>query len=179
MTHHNTKKSGDVLSSLKRIVSDGDVYDTPAVQVEPEPKPTKLVLTQSLRVHTVPKPAQQAPLVLSNSLETKITHLEEIISRIDGPWEPDGIDARDDYSGQETASLQWDRVADAPRDEFDIEMIPTPQQAPTIDPDALQQMVAKIVRDELKGTLGEKITTNIRKMVRREILSAIKDLDIK
>lgn len=38
-----------------------------------------------------------------------------------------------------------------------------------IDEDALRQMVVDIVRQELQGPLGERITRNVRKMVRREI----------
>ena len=39
--------------------------------------------------------------------------------------------------------------------------------------DALREIVAKIVREELKGHLGEKITAKIRQMVQREIKAAL------
>lgn len=42
-----------------------------------------------------------------------------------------------------------------------------------IDEDALREMVAEIVRRELQGALGERITRNVRKLVRREIMRAI------
>ncbi|NBQ27375.1 MAG: hypothetical protein EBU18_05285 [Rhodobacteraceae bacterium] len=48
-----------------------------------------------------------------------------------------------------------------------------------VEMEAFRELVGKIVRDELKGSLGEKITTNIRKMVRREIAIALKDMNIK
>ncbi|SHE35079.1 hypothetical protein SAMN05444339_101121 [Loktanella atrilutea] len=38
-----------------------------------------------------------------------------------------------------------------------------------IDEDTLREMVRQIVRDELQGKLGERITHNVRKLVRREI----------
>ncbi|NCW68857.1 MAG: hypothetical protein EBV86_09845 [Marivivens sp.] len=38
-----------------------------------------------------------------------------------------------------------------------------------IDEDKLRQMVTEIVRSELQGALGERITRNVRKLVRREI----------
>ncbi len=38
-----------------------------------------------------------------------------------------------------------------------------------IDEDILRDMVAEIVRQELQGSLGERITRNVRKLVRREI----------
>jgi hypothetical protein len=48
-----------------------------------------------------------------------------------------------------------------------------------VEMEAFRELVGKIVRDELKGSLVEKITTNIRKMVRREIAIALKDMNIK
>lgn len=38
-----------------------------------------------------------------------------------------------------------------------------------MDPDVLRDMVAEIIRQELQGTLGERITRSVRKLVRREI----------
>jgi len=43
----------------------------------------------------------------------------------------------------------------------------------SIDEEALRQLVVEIVRDELQGKLGERITRNVRKMVRREIHRAL------
>ena len=42
-----------------------------------------------------------------------------------------------------------------------------------LDIDMLRDMVAEIVRDELRGTLGERITRNLRALVRREIERAL------
>jgi hypothetical protein len=42
-----------------------------------------------------------------------------------------------------------------------------------IDEDALRDLVAEIVRQELTGDLGERITRNVRKLVRREIHRAL------
>lgn len=42
-----------------------------------------------------------------------------------------------------------------------------------IDEDALRDLVAEIVREELTGELGERITRNVRKLVRREIHRAL------
>jgi cell pole-organizing protein PopZ len=38
-----------------------------------------------------------------------------------------------------------------------------------IDEDRLRDLVAELVRQELQGVLGERITRNVRKLVRREI----------
>lgn len=42
-----------------------------------------------------------------------------------------------------------------------------------LDEDALRDMVSEIVRQELQGALGERITRNVRKLVRREIHRAL------
>ncbi|WP_316300698.1 hypothetical protein [Aliisedimentitalea sp. MJ-SS2] len=42
-----------------------------------------------------------------------------------------------------------------------------------IDEETLREMVAEIVRRELQGSLGERITRNVRKLVRREIHRAL------
>ncbi len=42
-----------------------------------------------------------------------------------------------------------------------------------VDEAALREMVAQIVRQELQGELGERITRNVRKLVRREIYRVI------
>ncbi|WP_439140705.1 hypothetical protein [Planktotalea sp.] len=45
--------------------------------------------------------------------------------------------------------------------------------ASELDEDMLRDMVAEIVRQELQGPLGERITRNVRKLVRREIYRAL------
>jgi hypothetical protein len=185
MTNHSAKKTGDVLSSLRRIVS-ADPGE-PLAPTKSHDLADKLILSPAQRV-TPTRPNSTSPiptLVLSNSLEAKVSQLEDIISRLDDTWEPDGTEAQNDYSGQDSKALDWARVADAPRDEFDVVMQDNieQQQKPlaTFDEEELAHLraiVAQIVRDELKGQLGEKITTNLRKMVRREIALALKDTNI-
>lgn len=49
----------------------------------------------------------------------------------------------------------------------------TDDETTLLDEDALRDMVLDIVRQELQGALGEKITRNVRKLVRREIHRAL------
>lgn len=46
-----------------------------------------------------------------------------------------------------------------------------------IDEDFLRDIVSEIVREELQGALGERITRNVRKLVRREIHRALASRD--
>ena len=54
-----------------------------------------------------------------------------------------------------------------------------PPTAPEIDDDRLRELIAVLLREELQGPLGERITRNIRKLVRREIerALAVRDFD--
>ena len=80
-----------------------------------------------------PKPLAPRPLVLSHSLEAKVIKLEEIIARKDDEWEPDG-ENDSNYAGGAISTLDSERVADAPRDEFDkvvsqvVDPTPEPKQ---------------------------------------------------
>ncbi|WP_323783772.1 hypothetical protein [Leisingera sp.] len=47
-----------------------------------------------------------------------------------------------------------------------------------LDEDSLRELVASIVREELQGPLGERITRNVRKLVRREIQRALAAHDL-
>ncbi|MGR3452939.1 hypothetical protein [Pseudooceanicola sp.] len=51
-------------------------------------------------------------------------------------------------------------------------------QAMMIDEEILRDMVSEIVRQELQGALGERITRNVRKLVRREIQRALTAHDL-
>lgn len=59
-----------------------------------------------------------------------------------------------------------------PTDEDPLQVIDTPAPLPATDlpsDDALQATVAQMLRDELRGDLGEKITQIVRKLVRQEV----------
>lgn len=59
--------------------------------------------------------------------------------------------------------------AESYRDEADL----FGEEDTILDEEALREMVADIVRQELQGALGERITRNVRKLVRREIHRAL------
>ena len=122
----------------------------------------------------------------SESLTSKIAALEAVIGKTDDQWEPDDTGSSD-YSGTEAPSMKWDDVgsdSDANNAEGDnaetVEVDVEPQQAAfsqsadeLLDEDALRDIVSEIVREELQGALGERITRNVRKLVRREIHRAL------
>jgi hypothetical protein len=59
-----------------------------------------------------------------------------------------------------------------PQDDDDILDL-LPEDDTILDEESLRELVADIVRQELQGALGERITRNVRKLVRREIHRAL------
>lgn len=136
----------------------------------------------------------ETPQRAVDALTAKIAELETAIAKTSDQWEPDGI-SKDDYAGTESAGMAWPETADldatgAPvRDEHgtdaadaapaEIQDEKGPGDDQVLDEEALRELVADIVRSELQGPLGERITRNVRKLVRREIHRALaaRDLD--
>ena len=107
------------------------------------------------------------------TLSAKIAALETVIGRTDDQWEPDDT-GDSDYSGTEAPSMTWEdtsAVADAADAAIDSDVFASPEDF--LDEDALRDLVSDIVREELQGALGERITRNVRKLVRREIHRAL------
>ncbi|MEI4471121.1 hypothetical protein [Frigidibacter sp. MR17.24] len=93
-----------------------------------------------------------------------------------GTTAPDAVDRgpdRDPHRGAEwDAERAWDEEmagAAGPRTASEA----APEDDLLLDEQALRTMVAQIVREELQGALGERITTAVRKLVRREIARAL------
>ncbi|MHA7876873.1 hypothetical protein [Roseivivax sp.] len=59
----------------------------------------------------------------------------------------------------------------------DLPEEPAPQALPAMDEAALRELVAEVIRKELQGVLGERITRNVRKLVRREIQRTLASQD--
>jgi hypothetical protein len=129
--------------------------------------------------------------VSSSSLKEKIAALEAVIGGTPDQWEPDG-DSSDAYAGTNVETMVWEDHAEAapeaapePEEEA-LDAVFLAEEAVTeealdalasdeavLDEASLRELVADIVREELQGALGERITRNVRKLVRREIHRAL------
>ena len=123
------------------------------------------------------------------SFGDKIAALEAAIAQTKDQWEPDDAGS-DEYAGTEVETLDWeDHTGDAdqpdlkPADHAEV-AVEVPDEDPEpiedflsdetiLDEDSLRELVSDIVREELQGALGERITRNVRKLVRREIHRAL------
>ncbi len=154
-----------------------------AVKLDAEPVSD----TQRFRERRGRKPSADS------ALEAKIAALEAAIARTDDDWEPDGS-VGDAYAGRTSNRMDWENPARAlARDEpYRLEPaarrdVPQLREAAAagkvaapadlVDEEMLREIVAGIVRQELQGDLGERITRNVRKLVRREILRALESRD--
>lgn len=77
--------------------------------------------------------------------------------------------------GFEEPPVSPEEPLDAPQDAIASSEVPAPVSPPSVSDDhaALRQIVAELIREELQGELGERITRNVRKLVRREIKRAL------
>ena len=83
--------------------------------------------------------------------------------------DPDEMDA--DEAASAAFARDWDDGARATKET--TRATPLDIDEAVLDEEALRDLVAEIVREELMGTLGERITRNVRKLVRREIHRAL------
>ncbi|MFW8594598.1 hypothetical protein [Cribrihabitans neustonicus] len=140
------------------------------------------------------------------SVLQKIAELEAKVAQSPGDWEPDGV-PQDAFSGTAAGTISWqeepepekekeveaadtgahgepadaegrlgDGVAEAALTDAALESLPP--EAAYHDEDSLRDLVSAIVREELQGALGERITRNIRKLVRREIHRVLATQDL-
>jgi hypothetical protein len=181
-----------VLESIRRLLSDGQPVERKS-GAAPVTGSEKLLLTPALRVgETAPEPQVTAA---AWSLEERIAELEAAVGDRPDEWEPDGSEDVDQErpnrfvfqhrSAQAAAvaaeplrpveqaapqplarrAVEDDAEEDEGLDIFADDRLP--------DPDALRDLVAEIVRQELQSDLGQRVTRNIRKLVRREIRRAL------
>jgi hypothetical protein len=120
-------------------------------------------------------------------LESKIAELEAAVGESDDDWETEepadesvtlsqeweDVETLSDLDVQpltlETTSTDEASAQSAAVDEDEPDLAAIFGDDSVIDEDMLRDMVSDIVRQELQGVLGERITRNVRKLVRREI----------
>lgn len=64
-------------------------------------------------------------------------------------------------------------AASAIEDEIDEDLAAYLSEETELDEDMLRDLITQVVRSELEGELGERMTRNIRKLVRREVFSIL------
>ena len=192
------------IADLEAAVSDTDAEWEPDGEAGHENSPSDTAppasLWEDVVVRDAFKPAFKTPV------QTDAPHASEAIGaaaeqvavdaamdalaqEMDTHWEMHGTGAErpmEDVLGTPSSGLP---DADAEADAFEASVLKETMAAAgvsagredavdTIDEEALRGLIVGIVREELQGALGERITRNVRKLVRREIYRALNSDDL-
>ena len=176
---------------MAEVGSEPFVLDSVVETPEPEPEIVEDVAVAEIPVAELLEDQSEAAFFANSSatLSAKIAALETVIGKTDDQWEPDDT-GDSDYSGTEAPAMMWDDAD--PMETVDDDVVPVadtvadsePQDGfsqsvdDILDEEALRDIVSDIVREELQGALGERITRNVRKLVRREIHRALAAQDL-
>ncbi|MGV6838717.1 MAG: hypothetical protein ACWA40_00840 [Planktomarina sp.] len=117
----------------------------------PPAPPIADTMGQQEAAYAAPKKSLIEESVQDAVLEEALTALDESFSTAEAGWH--------DVTPEEVQSFPHTQEVQA--------------EEQTVDTDDLREVVADIVRQELRGELGERITRNVRKLVRREIQRAL------
>ncbi len=137
--------------------------------------------------------------LVEQDLTARVETMEAAVAEQPDEWEPDGS-IEETFSGETVEPLPWHDIETetrpvAEQEEKQLEHAARMDAAMSdstmsdtaggddseawfgsdavMDEEALRDMVGEIVRQELQGALGERITRNVRKLVRREIHRAL------
>ncbi len=142
----------DLEQELAALNGLGDIEDTPETETAPEPT-------------TEAEPAQEPPVFArinraaeNPEVEAEASAEERVVefgAQIDQASGDDALEDQVEDLGYSGATFGFG----------DDESV--------LDEEVLREIISQVVRDELKGVLGQKITRNVRKMVRREIRLAL------
>lgn len=119
------------------------------------------------------------------ALELSIAELEEAVAKLPEDWEPQSKDVLTLEATESDAvdEIPVESAEDEPEaadllDRAAMEALIVAKIAELVDQDALRALVVKTVHEELGGELGERITRNVRKLVRREINRVMMSRDL-
>lgn len=163
---------------------------TPALRIDKPTDPKTTNARGQTRIdHETPE-AKTSARLRSDELKARVAELEEVVARQSDQWEPDGSGS-DANSGSSMSSVPWQENAPSSIDAPNIESALTIQDQAaarehgseevdflahnevSLDSEAMRDLIEDIVRQELQGALGDRITRNVRKLVRREINRAM------
>jgi hypothetical protein len=129
---------------------------------------------------SAPKSAHQSSREVED-LIAKIAALETAIADTVDQWEPDDT-GRGPYAGTASPVMAWpapetratprpEVAAPAESDRADPAEDVAEEQV--VDEAVLRALVAEIVREELQGELGQRLSRNVRKVIRQEVQRAL------
>ncbi|MEC8195773.1 MAG: hypothetical protein VX228_05495, partial [Pseudomonadota bacterium] len=123
---------------------------------------------------------EEQPFDFKQVLEARIHQFRDATSTDDVTYDPEADAAPDmaDAVMDELRARMPEEIAGAAEIVDADALSEAMDETAEIDEAMLREMVADIVRQELQGALGERITRNVRKLVRREIHRALAAHDL-
>ncbi len=133
-----------------------------------------------------PEPAEEQDLELAADIAAAADTEDEILEAEQAEAAEDGFEgyvvgteARVPAQDSPLEADPWEDAGDAFDEAALSAAVSSPQGAPVIDEAWLADLVTEVVRAELRGRMGERITQNVRKLVRREIARALETRGIR
>ena len=189
-----------VLTPAFRVAEEAEVAEPDEAEEPPADPPADDVLQLNAEDHAPANmdwAADPTPSGLS-ALEQTIAELEAAVGDREDEWEPDGSEDEDEALDrmptfdQVAAKVVGIDFKSKQEPAFESEIFEAVEETAKeqlaadedfdedgfVDEDALRDIVGEIVRQELQGPLGERITRNVRKLVRREVQRAMAARDI-
>ena len=190
----NNSDIENVLSSIRRLVADDAsasqrAAKTPFAEAmsEAQKPAARLLLTEALRVESdevEDAAASKAPIeqLVTTAAATEIE--DNVVAFFTGdakssvsqvtPYEDQEVEAallsNADFSSVVADEGGTETSANSAEDDNMF-------REHAMNEDALRELIGKLVREELQGELGERISRNVRKLVRREIYRAMASID--
>ncbi len=183
-----TANIDEVLSSIRRLVRDD--FSQKTVERGSEDTEGRLVLTPALRIaggddeweasqsfdaaEVIDPLPEEQQVVASQwegvSLADRISRLEAAAATAGGEWSPEEPLQQPLAEAQPEAGDSYLQLTSP--------IMPPEEAAAELDMELLQTLVSETIRQELKGEMGDRISRNLRKMVRREIARALAERDM-
>ncbi|MEL6452124.1 MAG: hypothetical protein AAFQ19_12780 [Pseudomonadota bacterium] len=183
----------DDADTLSDIIAEAAVEDVAAEDAAVEDEAIEDDEAEEMQAEVIPPEAEAAPreaekgAAEQRTLSEKIAALETLLGTQGKEFEPDAGEEDTPFVEAEAPTMTWEDAEPEPA--FTPTAAPEPaapdeddeataaqifsSDEDVLDEEALRELVSDIVREELQGALGERITRNVRKLVRREIHRAL------
>mmetsp|Transcript_1107 Transcript_1107/g.2212 ORF Transcript_1107/g.2212 Transcript_1107/m.2212 type:complete len:422 (-) Transcript_1107:312-1577(-) len=165
-------------AAISEAVATSDSEDTPNdAELESDTKHPEAVAAAPTEAAFAPVEDQHASDATPHLREVGTLDIEEVEGDTDEPAAAENAEPEapqpEPFQPEEPAADPVEDLGDA-RSPFTF---PETDEG-ILDEDTLREIIVEVVREELQGVLGQRITRNVRKMVRREIRLALAAEDL-
>lgn len=163
-----------VLGDNQRI-PEGDALQNKARAEPPALLPEPIVRGEISNAKKAPKKEKLKPLVMTQRIEP----LPETKPVPEVKPEPKVAEAKaaepevEEKKAEALPVLELKPASEAAEQKIEAPEAPEPAAMPLFSEEELRTMVSEMVREELQNEFGDRITRNIRKIVRREVLRSL------